>query len=78
MQFGVGVLQFPPWDEMVRRSQDVEALGFDSVWLADMYVVPDAPTTPWFEGWTSIAALATQTRRIRIGIFTGRCRNPSC
>jgi alkanesulfonate monooxygenase SsuD/methylene tetrahydromethanopterin reductase-like flavin-dependent oxidoreductase (luciferase family) len=68
MQFGVGAYQLPPWDEMVRRWQIVEALGFDSVWLGDMYVIPDAPTTPWFEGWTSLAALATQTQHIRIGM----------
>jgi alkanesulfonate monooxygenase SsuD/methylene tetrahydromethanopterin reductase-like flavin-dependent oxidoreductase (luciferase family) len=77
MQFGVMAGQYAIWDALkkmsmwdvlVRRWQSVEDLGFDSVWLADMYVIPDAPTIPWFEGWTALAALATQTRSIRIGM----------
>jgi F420-dependent oxidoreductase-like protein len=67
--FGV---QLPPqqtgWDDLAQTWAAAEALGFDSVWLFD-HLLPifSDPAGPCFEGWSSLAALAATTRRIRVG-----------
>jgi F420-dependent oxidoreductase-like protein len=56
------------FETMSRVAQAAERLGFDSVWLFDhfhTYHRPVLETT--FEAWTSTAALARDTSRIRIG-----------
>lgn len=63
----------------MRRWQFIESLGFDSVWLADHFVDPYQPDSPWFEAWTLLGALATETRTIRIGTLATSMplRNPA-
>ena len=56
------------FETMSRVAQTAERLGFDSVWLFDhfhTYHKPVLETT--FECWTSTAALARDTTRIRLG-----------
>lgn len=67
IRFGVITPQYASWEQMIERWQHVEALGFDSVWVADHWVNFMEPRTPWFEAWTLLAGLATHTTRIRIG-----------
>ena len=46
--------------------------------LADHFVNFEKTTDPWFEGWTLLAALATQTKAIRIGLLSASpWRNPA-
>jgi alkanesulfonate monooxygenase SsuD/methylene tetrahydromethanopterin reductase-like flavin-dependent oxidoreductase (luciferase family) len=46
--------------------------------LADHFVNFADPTAPWYEGWTMLAALATQTKTIRIGLLSAiPWRNPA-
>jgi alkanesulfonate monooxygenase SsuD/methylene tetrahydromethanopterin reductase-like flavin-dependent oxidoreductase (luciferase family) len=52
---------------MVERWQYLEGLGFDSLWVADHFVNPYVPQQPWYEGWTLLTGLATQTVKIRVG-----------
>lgn len=57
-----------------------EELGFDSVWLDDhFYSVVRPRSEPQMEAWTLLAALARETRTIRIGILVACCsyRNPA-
>jgi len=67
IRFGALVLQDMPWSELVRLWQKFDELGFDSTWVADHFVNYAHPTSPWFDGWTTLAGLANVTSRIRIG-----------
>lgn len=58
------------WSELVERTLLAEELGFDHVWLVDHLMPTEPPVDrPIFEAWTSLAALATLTNRIHIGIL---------
>jgi alkanesulfonate monooxygenase SsuD/methylene tetrahydromethanopterin reductase-like flavin-dependent oxidoreductase (luciferase family) len=71
MRFGIDVAQQRmPWDEVVRRVQLGEALGFDGAWGFDHFqpMYGEGPGE-CFEGMTALAALAGQTSRIRLGLL---------
>ena len=81
MRFGLDVAQQRlPWDEVVRRVRFAEDLGFDGAWGFDHFqpMYGDGPGDV-FEGITTLAALAGQTSRIRLGLLvTGvTYRHPS-
>ncbi len=81
MRFGLDVAQQRmPWDEVVRRVQLAEELGFDGAWGFDHFqpMYGDGPGET-FEGITTLAALAGLTSRIRLGLLvTGvTYRHPS-
>ena len=68
------------FETMSRVAQAAERLGFDSIWLFDhfhTYFRPVLETT--FEAWTSTAALARDTSRIRVGqmVTCNSYRNPA-
>ncbi len=81
MRFGLDVAQQRmPWDELVRRVQFAEELGFDGAWGFDHFepMYGEGPGET-FEGMTTLAALAGMTSRIRLGLLvTGvTYRHPS-
>lgn len=81
MRFGLDVAQQRvSWDELVRRVQLAEELGFDGVWGFDHFqpMFGEGPGET-FEGMTTLAALAGVTQRIRLGLLVSGVtyRHPS-
>src|SRR3954452_9584313 len=81
MRFGIDVAQQRmAWDEVVRRVQLGEALGFDGVWGFDHFqpMYGEGPGE-CFEGMTTLAAWAGATSTVRVGLLvTGMTyRHPS-
>ena len=69
LKFGICTDQNLSFNTLVERWQLFEKLGFDSVWDCDHFNQTSNETGPYFEGWTVLAALATQTTSIRIGVL---------
>ncbi|HYM49173.1 MAG TPA: LLM class F420-dependent oxidoreductase [Candidatus Limnocylindrales bacterium] len=56
------------WERWFRIAGRVEEAGLDSLWRSDhFFSVMGRPERPSLEAWTSLAALAERTRRIRFG-----------
>lgn len=56
------------FETMVRCAQEAEAAGFDAIWLYDhFHTVPVPRQESVFECWSSMAALARETRTVRLG-----------
>jgi alkanesulfonate monooxygenase SsuD/methylene tetrahydromethanopterin reductase-like flavin-dependent oxidoreductase (luciferase family) len=67
------------FDEIRDRVLACEAAGIDSVWFMDHLYPPGMPAVPSFEAWTLVSALATLTRRIRLGhlVLSNSFRHPA-
>src|SRR3954452_14061700 len=71
MRFGLDVAQQRvSWDELVRRVQLAEQLGFAGVWGFDHFqpMYGDGPGET-FQGMTTLAALAGVTSKIHLGLL---------
>src|SRR5437868_2019409 len=56
------------YETMTRVAQEADALGYHSIWLYDhFHTIPTPMQEITFECWTSIAALARDTTRVRLG-----------
>lgn len=66
-----GVLDVPdaPFPRLMERWRLVEDLGFDYLWAPDHTANPLAAggPGPLFDGWTTLAAMAAHTGRVRVG-----------
>ena len=68
------------WATTKRVAQDLERIGWDSLWLYDhFHTVPRTEIEPTFECWTTMAALAEATSKIRLGqlVTCSLYRNPA-
>ena len=55
------------FEHVVSVAQAAERLGFDSIWLYDHLQTRDGDPRPVLECWTTLAALARETSRVRLG-----------
>ncbi|HEY0752497.1 MAG TPA: LLM class F420-dependent oxidoreductase [Ktedonobacteraceae bacterium] len=68
------------YETMTGVAQTADALGYDSVWLVDhFHTVPEPTQELTFESWTTTAALARDTKRVRVGqmVSCNGYRNPA-
>src|SRR6266567_8445478 len=68
------------YETMTRVAQTADEVGFASAWLVDhFHTIPQPSQEVTFECWTSTAALARDTRNIRIGqmVTCNNYRNPA-
>jgi len=79
----LGVLlwsQATDWPSFERAAVRVDELGYDSLWTWDhLYAIFGDPYQPIFEGYTTLAAWAKATTRVRLGLLVGAntFRNPA-
>jgi F420-dependent oxidoreductase-like protein len=75
MKFGAQATQSGiAWEDLLSTWQELDSdSGFDHLWLMDHFVTGAGTSFgaegPCMEGWTALAALATATSRVRIGIM---------
>ncbi|QBD81055.1 LLM class F420-dependent oxidoreductase [Ktedonosporobacter rubrisoli] len=68
------------YEAMTRVAQSADELGFSSVWLSDQFqTIPQPAQEILFECWASLAALARDTKRVRLGslVTCPTYRNPA-
>lgn len=71
----------PTWESIRRMAQRAEAMGFDTVWIADelLWRVPDWPgSRGWWECVSMTGAVAASTSAIGVGtwVLSALHRNP--
>ncbi len=63
----------PRFSDMLEMVQTAEAIGYDSAWVADHFIMQleseGNVTRGVWEGWTTLAALAACTKTITLGVF---------
>ena len=80
MRFGAAFwIQRTTWPELRDACLAAERAGWDSLWVDDHLLADEGdPSDPKLEGWATLSALATVTRRVRLGLLVGAntFRNP--
>ena len=68
------------WQRTTEVARQADRLGFESIWLYDHFHTVPGPTDEiTFESFTTLAALAAQTERVRLGhiVICTAFRNPA-
>jgi F420-dependent oxidoreductase-like protein len=68
------------YEAMTRVAQTADEIGFASIWLVDhFHTIPHPSQELTFKCWTTTAALARDTKRVRVGLMVtcNEYRNPA-
>jgi F420-dependent oxidoreductase-like protein len=68
------------YEEILAVAQDAEQAGFAALWVSDHFFLDEkSPDRDCFEAWTLLAALARETRSLRLGTLVScqSYRNPA-
>lgn len=78
-RFCIVLGQRASWPELLARTRESEALGFDGLFLVDHFFGLKDVADPTHEAYTMLAALAPFTQNIRLGIMVSgnSYRNPA-
>jgi alkanesulfonate monooxygenase SsuD/methylene tetrahydromethanopterin reductase-like flavin-dependent oxidoreductase (luciferase family) len=80
MRFGAAIwINRTDWPSLLDACRLAERVGWDSLWIDDHLLADEGdPTDAKLEGWTTLAALAVLTQRMRLGLLVGAntFRNP--
>jgi F420-dependent oxidoreductase-like protein len=78
-QFRIVLGQRASWPELLARTRETEALGFDGLFLVDHFYGLFDVMDPTHEAYTMLAALAPFTQRLRLGVLVcgNTYRNPA-
>lgn len=78
IRIGATIVQVVPFPLLRDDFVFAESIGLDNAWLIDQFEIDGEPEVPLLEAWTTLAALARETERIRIGAVVTKVatRNP--
>ena len=78
-QFRIVLGQRAPWPELLARTRETEALGFDGLFLVDHFYGLFDVMDPTHEAYSMLAALAPFTQSLRLGVLVcgNTYRNPA-
>jgi F420-dependent oxidoreductase-like protein len=71
IRFGVQTwTQRTTWAELKAAWKLIDALGYDTAWTWDhFYPIEGEVSDPCLEGWMTLAALAAETSRVKVGVL---------
>jgi alkanesulfonate monooxygenase SsuD/methylene tetrahydromethanopterin reductase-like flavin-dependent oxidoreductase (luciferase family) len=78
LHFGIKTTQYFPYEDILRVWQEADTLpSIEHAWLFDhpMPLFRAHPAGPCLDGWTLLAALAAQTKRLRLGLMVASNAN---
>jgi alkanesulfonate monooxygenase SsuD/methylene tetrahydromethanopterin reductase-like flavin-dependent oxidoreductase (luciferase family) len=78
VRFGATICQVLPFSLLRDDFVFAESIGLDNAWVIDQFGIDGLPEVPLLEAWTTLAGLARETERIRIGALVTNVamRNP--